>query len=193
MNSRRKVPYGVMNYEELIHECYFVDNTAYIRELENVKTPVFLRPKRFGKSVWCSVLAHYYDVNLKDRFQELFGETDIGRNPTPLANSFLVLRFNFSTIEVGTLAEIERNFFEHVKLCVGEFAVRYAALADWSLALAAENPAMMIDKVRNIVRQNNAQAKRYRDSLPVRPGWNHAVETAVVEVYGNLGYRWFPV
>ena len=38
-----------------------------------------------------------------------------------------------------------------------------------------------------------AQAKRYRDSLPARPGWNHAVETAVVEVYGNLGYRWFPV
>ena len=51
MNTRRKVPYGVMNYEELIRECHFVDNTAYIRELEQVKTPVFLRPKRFGKSV----------------------------------------------------------------------------------------------------------------------------------------------
>ncbi|MCQ2393373.1 MAG: ATP-binding protein [Kiritimatiellae bacterium] len=155
MSTRRKIPYGVMNYEKLVRECYFVDNTAYIRELENVETPVFLRPKRFGKSVWCSVLAHYYDVNLKDRFQELFGETDIGRDPTPLANSFLVLRFNFSTIEVGSLAEIERNFFEHVKMQVGEFAVRYAALADWSAALKAENPAMMIDRVRNIVRANN--------------------------------------
>ena len=109
MNTRRKIPYGVMNYEKLVRECYFVDNMAYIHELENVETPVFLRPKRFGKSVWCSVLAHYYDVNLKDRFQELFGETDIGRNPTPLANSFLVLRFDFSTIEVGSLAGIGRS------------------------------------------------------------------------------------
>ena len=38
-----------------------------------------------------------------------------------------------------------------------------------------------------------AQARRYRDSLPARPDWSHAVETAVVEVYGSLGYRWFPV
>ena len=49
MTGRRKIPYGVMNYEKLIRECYFVDNTAYVRELENVDTPVFLRPKRFGK------------------------------------------------------------------------------------------------------------------------------------------------
>ena len=154
MDVRRKVPYGVMNFEKLVRECYFVDNTAYIRELERVDTPVFLRPKRFGKSVWCSVLAHYYDVNLKDRFTELFGETDIGRNPTPLANSFLVLRFNFSTIEVGTLAEIERNFFEHVRVQVEEFTSRYGALADWTSALEAENPAMMIDRVRGIVQRN---------------------------------------
>ena len=143
-----------MNYEELVRECYFVDNTAYIHELENVKTPVFLRPKRFGKSVWCSVLAHYYDVNLKGRFAELFGETDIGKNPTPLANSFLVLRFNFSTIEVGTLAEIERNFFEHVKLSVRGFVKRYETLADWAHVFSAENPAAMIDAVRGIVRDN---------------------------------------
>ncbi len=45
------------------------------------------------------MLAHYYDVNLKDRFDELFGRTDIGRNPTPLRNSFLVLTFDFSTVQ----------------------------------------------------------------------------------------------
>ena len=154
MNVKRRVPYGVMNYEELVRECYFVDNTRYLHALEAVKTPVFLRPKRFGKSVWCSLLAHYYDVNLKDRFQELFGETDVGRNPTPLANAFLVLRFNFSTIEVGTLAEIERNFFAHVRRSVQTFAKQYEALADWSPAFAAENPADMIDAVRSVVRQN---------------------------------------
>ena len=115
MEPKRRIPYGVMNWAELVRECLFVDNTRYIRELEPVNTPVFLRPKRFGKSVVCSMLAHYYDVGLKDRFDELFGKTDIGRSPTPLRNSFLVLQFDFSTIQVGALAEIERNFWESVK------------------------------------------------------------------------------
>ena len=88
VKKKRDIPYGVINWAQLVRECLFVDNTAYIRNLERVRTPVFLRPKRFGKSVVCSMLAHYYDVNLKDRFDELFGRTDIGRNPTPLRNSF---------------------------------------------------------------------------------------------------------
>ena len=99
MENKLKIPYDVSNWAELVRECFVVDNTRYIRELEAIKTPVFLRPKRFGKSVVCSMLAHYYDVNLKDRFDELFGRTDIGRNPTPLRNSFLVLTFDFSTVQ----------------------------------------------------------------------------------------------
>lgn len=149
---KRKVPYGVMNWEEVVRECYLVDNTAYIRALEDVKTPVFLRPKRFGKSLWCSMLGYYYDVNFKDRFGELFGRTDIGRDPTPLANSFLVLKFDFSTIQVGTVREIERDFFEHVKNCVKSFTTAYAHLSDWSGVWVANNPAALIDKVRAVVK-----------------------------------------
>ena len=155
MEKKRKIPYGVMNWAELVRECFFVDNTRYIRELEPVKTPVFLRPKRFGKSIVCSMLAHYYDVNLRDRFDELFGKTDIGRNPTPLANSFLVLQFDFSTVQVGSLAEIERNFWENVKRAVELFAVRYRVLADWSPTQKAQNPADLIDAVRNVVAANH--------------------------------------
>ena len=152
MENKRRIPYGVINWAELIHECMFVDNTAHIRGLELCKTPVFLRPKRFGKSIVCSMLAHYYDVNLKDRFDEFFGMTDIGRNPTPLRNSFLVLTFDFSTVQVGTIAEIERNFVEHVRGRIERFATQYAQLADWSKALALESPAAMVDKVRDIVK-----------------------------------------
>ena len=155
METKRKIPYGVMNWTELVRECFLVDNTAYIRTLENVYTPVFLRPKRFGKSVVCSMLAHYYDVNLKDRFDELFGKTDIGRNPTPLANSFLVLQFDFSTVQVGSLAEIERNFWENVKRAVELFAVRYRVLADWSQTQKAQNPADLVDSVRKVVAANH--------------------------------------
>ena len=151
MENKRNIPYGVINWATLVRECLFVDNTAYIRSLENVRTPVFLRPKRFGKSVVCSMLAHYYDIDLKDHFDELFGMTDIGRNPTPLRNSFLVLTFDFSTVQVGTLAEIERNFWENVKRAVGSFCVKYGKLADWSGIAKAQNPADMIDAVRTVI------------------------------------------
>ena len=155
MENKRIIPYGVINWATLVRECLFVDNTAYIRALEPCRTPVFLRPRRFGKSVVCSMLAHYYDIDLKDRFDELFGKTDIGRNPTPLRNSFLVLQFDFSTIQVGTLAEIERNFWENVKGSVGCFAAKYGKLADWSKIKSATGPADCITKVREVIAENH--------------------------------------
>ena len=154
MERKRTIPYGVINWAEVVRECHFVDNTACIHALEPVKTPVFLRPKRFGKSVVCSMLAHYYDVALKDRFGELFGKTDIGRDPTPLRNSFLVLPFDFSTIQVGTIAEIERNFWSNVSGAVECFAAKYKELADWSKVSKATGPADCIDKVRDVIRKN---------------------------------------
>ena len=57
MENKRIIPYGVINWAELVRECFIVDNTRHIHELESIKTPVFLRPKRFGKSVVCSMLA----------------------------------------------------------------------------------------------------------------------------------------
>ena len=151
---KRKIPYGVINWETLVRECYVVDNTAYIREIENCATPVFLRPKRFGKSIMCSMLEHYYDVNRKDRFQDLFGRFDIGKNPTPLANSFLVLKFDFSTITVGTVKEIEERFFENVKNSVSLFSKHYEDLADWSIIWSAESPSALIAGVRRVVVEN---------------------------------------
>ena len=154
MEEKRRIPYGVINWAQLVRECFVVDNTRYIRELESVQTPVFLRPKRFGKSVVCSMLAHYYDVNLKDRFDELFGKTDIGRSPTPLRNSFLVLQFDFSTVQVGALAEIEDRFWNNVKGAVSYLTVKYKDFADWSAVKSAASPAECIDKVREVIREN---------------------------------------
>ena len=155
MEYKRIIPYGVINWATLVRECLFVDNTAYIRKLEPCRTPVFLRPKRFGKSIVCSMLAHYYDANLKDRFDELFGMTDIGRNPTPLRNSFLVLSFDFSTVQVGTLVEIERNFNYHVHLQLRVFAAQYRDLADWSSVFDLPDAAARIVAVRTIIRENH--------------------------------------
>ena len=165
MEVKRKVPYGAISYGEIANEFYFVDHTRFIRELEPVKTPVFLRPKRFGKSYICTMLAYYYDINRKADFDHYFGKTDIGKNPTPLANSFLVLKFDFSTITVGTLAQIEENFFLHVINRCSEFIKCYADLkspdggrVDWSSVLDQPNPSAMVDRIRNIIKSNDLPA-----------------------------------
>ena len=109
---KKRVLYGSADYEEIVREnAYFVDKTHYIEKLETVKNPVFLRPRRFGKSLFCRMLECYYDINRQDDFERLFGHTYIGQHPTPLHNTFLVLFLNFSSIApTGTLEDIQKSF-----------------------------------------------------------------------------------
>ena len=96
-----KMPYGISNYEELVNDgYYYVDKTKYIEKLENLpeKRIMFLRPRKFGKTLFTSVLENYYDKNKADKFENLYGNTYIGKNPTKLKNSYCILRFNFSGI-----------------------------------------------------------------------------------------------
>ncbi|MEZ4863439.1 MAG: AAA family ATPase [Caldilineaceae bacterium] len=108
----KRVIYGESNYAAIVRKNgYFVDKTAYLAQLELIENPVFLRPRRFGKSLFCSLLRYYYDLNYADRFDELFGETWIGQHPTASHNEYIVLFFNFSVVELGKSTEqIERNF-----------------------------------------------------------------------------------
>ena len=79
----QKLPKGISNYEELRNDnCYYVDKTMYIEKLEELadKRVMFLRPKKFGKTLFTSTLKCYYDVNKKDKFEELFKNTYIGKN-----------------------------------------------------------------------------------------------------------------
>ncbi|TYT75026.1 AAA family ATPase [Desulfobotulus mexicanus] len=85
---KKRILYGEANYPAIVRENgYFVDKTAYIEKLESVKNTVFLRPRRFGKSLLCTMLESYYSVLYKENFEELFGHTWIGKNPTPLHNT----------------------------------------------------------------------------------------------------------
>jgi len=71
--TKKRILYGNANYKEIVQKNgYFVDKTHYIEALELVDDPVFLRPRRFGKSLWCSILEYYYDINQKDNFDDLF-------------------------------------------------------------------------------------------------------------------------
>ena len=97
MEKMKQIMYGVTDFARIRAENgYFVDRTAFIRELEKTSYALFLRPRRFGKSLLCSILQCYYDVDYADRFDELFGGLDIGRDPTDERGKYLVLNFNFS-------------------------------------------------------------------------------------------------
>ncbi|MCK7576821.1 MAG: AAA family ATPase [Chromatiales bacterium] len=63
------------------------------------KQLLFLRPRRFGKSLWLSTLENYYDLARADDFERLFGGLKIGQNPTPLHNRYFVLKLNFSVVD----------------------------------------------------------------------------------------------
>ena len=81
----KKLPYGISNYKTIATENYiYVDKTLYIEKLEDLHSPYvfFLRPRRFGKSLFTSVLENYYDVKEKDNFDTLFRNTYIGQHPT---------------------------------------------------------------------------------------------------------------
>ena len=165
MKEKRKIPYGVGNWAELVRDdaYFYVDHTAYIRELEQYRTPVFLRPRRFGKTMWCSLLECYYDVSRKNDFGWLFGKTEIGRNPTKLANSFLILRLNFSTVEVGAegdLATIERSFNRRVTEAVGAFAGYYGKYADFSAVARAETAIDAVESLRTALSAAQKSGKR---------------------------------
>jgi len=127
---KRRILYGVANYEEIVAKGgYFVDKTQYIEKLEMIENPVFLRPRRFGKSLWCRILECYYGVRLKDRFEELFGRTWIGRNPTPTRNSYMVLHLDFSVVEVARKLEVIEKSFNHT--CNGKMQTLTRLYETW--------------------------------------------------------------
>ena len=123
-----KMPYGISNYEELVTEnYYYVDKTEYIEKLEELpeKRIMFLRPRKFGKTLFTSVLENYYDKNKIDSFEKLYGNTYIGKNPTKLKNSYCILRFNFSGINTENEETTMKGFKEKVTISIEGFTKIY--------------------------------------------------------------------
>ena len=124
----RKLPNGISNYEKIIEENrIYVDKTIYIEKMEDLadSTIMFLRPRKFGKTLFTSTLECYYDKNRVDKFEKLFGKTYIGKNPTPNKNRYCILRFNFSGISTNTVEETMKGFREKVDLGINRFVADY--------------------------------------------------------------------
>ena len=121
------LPYGISDFKQLRDEGkYFVDKTMYLPVMEVTDNFLFLiRPRRFGKSVFLSMLRAYYDINERDNFHELFKGLWIADNPTKARGKFQILYLDFSAIG-GTSEVLERNFEEYCQVMLNEFAHRYA-------------------------------------------------------------------
>ena len=134
MEKTRPILYGVADYALIRKEnAWFIDRTAKIRDLEATHYAVFLRPRRFGKSLIISMLHAYYDVNFADRFEEFFSGTDIGAHPTEERGKYLVLYFDFSAVSKNP-AEVQVKFDRYVSLCCDTFARSYRGMLPEGLA-----------------------------------------------------------
>ena len=126
---RKRIPYGMQNFEDVIKEdCYYVDKTPFIEDIEDSnKYFFFIRPRRFGKSLTISMLENYYDINKKDKFDEIFGKLYIGENPTPEHNSYLIIHLNFAII-VGDLNDYKHGMDNYCRTQFNYFVDVYSHL-----------------------------------------------------------------
>ena len=126
---RKRIPYGMQNFEDVIErDCYYVDKTPFIEEIEDSNMYFFfIRPRRFGKSLTISMLENYYDINKKDKFDEIFGKLYIGENPTPEHNSYLIIHLNFAII-VGDLNDYKHGMDNYCRTQFNYFVDVYSHL-----------------------------------------------------------------
>lgn len=129
MNQGIKLPYSISNFKDLVKQNYhYVDKTPYIEILEAMDKKYFfyLRPRRFGKSLFISILHYYYGLEHKDRFQSLFGKYYIGQHSTPMANQYLVIDFEFTQIDTSSKETTLIGFLEKVKNGIRKFGIAYS-------------------------------------------------------------------
>lgn len=121
------VPYGVADFAKVIEQnLYYVDKTMFIPELEKQpRNLFFIRPRRFGKSIFLSMLYSYYDCTQSHKFQSLFGNLWIGQHPTPLQGKYQVLFLDFSQI-TGNIDKLETKFNSYLSINLDAFVRQYS-------------------------------------------------------------------
>ena len=155
------IGYSEADFATLITEGkLYIDRTSYIQALENEsnKNILFVRSRRFGKSLWLSILQYYYGVQYKNRFETLFGNLAIGQNPTPLRNSYLILRLQFAGIDVETDASTLYGFRENVKTgilnCMSAYS-EYFSEAERDKIETIDTPANMMQSFFKLYESKN--------------------------------------
>ena len=124
-----RTSYGEVSYEIFRKEGYaFADKSAVIEELEGkdmTNYPVLLRPRRFGKSTFVQMLKCFYDISYKDRYDEIFSETNIYKKKLTSHNTYHVIDFDFSGVSGVKEDTLIRSFIIAVNSGINDFMVRY--------------------------------------------------------------------
>ena len=137
-----KFPYGVCDFYKIITKGYFyVDRTDRIPLIENRGVHLlFLRPRRFGKSLLLSMLENYYDVAKADEFNRTFGKLAIGKNPTSERNTYVVMNWDFSAVDPqGSSNQVKRALHSHINGCIEQFIARYHHILDYDIQIHPDN------------------------------------------------------
>lgn len=149
----KKIPYGISDYAEIAKSnFYYVDKTRFIETVEEAPRFLFLiRPRRFGKSLWLNTMKAYYDVNTANQFNDLFSETYIGQHPTEEKNSYLILSFNFSSVD-SELSKVKSSFEEHCQQAFSTFFKTYKAILGESFLIGFEKYTTAESRIEYITR-----------------------------------------
>ncbi len=150
-----KFPYGISDFYKVRTGGYvYVDRTDRIALLEEAGDQlIFLRPRRFGKSLWLSTLENYYDVAKAAEFAQLFGDLAIGRNPTPRHNRYFILRWDFSLVSAqGGVAEIGQALHDHINARVQGFAETYREQLTYPITIHPTNAIASFESLLTAVR-----------------------------------------
>ncbi len=151
-----RFPYGLADFAKIQEGGYFyVDRTDRIRLIEQAGDQLlFLRPRRFGKSLWLSTLENYYDLDKAGDFERLFGKLKIGQNPTPLHNRYFILKLNFSVVDPsGDRDAIRRALFDHLNVRITDVIGRYTEWLGDRVCVLPDNGIASFQSLISVVSQ----------------------------------------
>jgi hypothetical protein len=155
-----KLPYGISDFQSIMNEKYFyVDRTDRIRQIEAAGHQlVFLRPRRFGKSLFLSMLENYYDIGKAEQFEKLFGSLAIGQKPTERHNQYLVMTWDFSVVSPqGDVSEIRQSLYNYLNECIKYTALDYQDYLKQEVKIYYDDAVASFQSLLSAIRQTPFQ------------------------------------
>ena len=159
-----KNPYAISNFESIRLEGYeYVDRTDRIPQTENVgKYLLFLRPRRFGKSLWLSTLKNYYNIAKAQDFEKLFSGTWIYDHPTPLHNQYFVLKWDFSCVDCSA-DRVEQSLYQHINDCIRRFELDYQDILPEKIQIHPEQAMSSFFSLLSVISMTDHQLYLFID------------------------------
>ncbi|MCP4346378.1 MAG: AAA family ATPase [Desulfobacterales bacterium] len=146
-----KFPYGICDFYDIVTEgYYYIDRTDRIPLIEDTgKYLLFLRPRRFGKSLLLSMLKNYYDIAKAEEFGNLFSTLAIGKKPTPMHNKYFILKWDFSSVSpAGGPEQIQQNLYDYINGSIKAFAIYYRDYLSYEITV---NPGNAQDSFQSML------------------------------------------